>query len=141
MASSQPHLAALPPANTAVPGQIFSPTTGHSIDPTGEARGFDFRQFWHALVRKSWIVALFTIGGLLLSIGYLARTPKLYQGRVILEIDVQDPTPIRSEDSSSRMRTMFLASQEAMRTIESRGACPVASTTRHVPSIAASATA
>ena len=58
------------------------------------------------------------LAGLFLALGYLARTPKLYQAHTVLEVDVQEPTPIRSEDMSSRMRTMFLASQEAMRTIE-----------------------
>ena len=107
-----------PPAPAAVPGQIFSTTTGSSIDPTGERRGFDFRHFWHSILEKLWIVGLCVLAGLFLALGYLARTPKLYQGHIVLEVDVQDPTPIRSDDSSSRMRTMFLASQEAMRTIE-----------------------
>ena len=101
-----------------VPAQIFSTTTGTSIDPQGERRGFDFRHFWHALLEKLWIVALCVLAGLFIALGYLARTPKLYRGHIVLEVDVQDPTPIRSDDVSSRMRTMFLASQEAMRTIE-----------------------
>ncbi|HEX8680068.1 MAG TPA: GNVR domain-containing protein, partial [Chthoniobacterales bacterium] len=101
-----------------VPGQMFSTTTGASIDPGGERRGFDFRHFWHTLVEKLWIVVLCVLGGLFLALGYLAKTPKLYQGHIVLEVDVQDPTPIRSEDPTMRMRSMFLASQEAMRTIE-----------------------
>lgn len=101
-----------------VPGQIFSTTSGATIDPAMERRGFDFRHFWHSLLEKLWIVGLCVLAGLFLALGYLAKTPKLYQGRIVLEVDVQDPTPIRSDDSSSRMRTMFLASQEAMRTIE-----------------------
>ncbi|MDQ6655276.1 MAG: polysaccharide biosynthesis tyrosine autokinase [Verrucomicrobiota bacterium] len=104
--------------HTGQAGQIYSPTTGAFIDSVGESRGFDLLQFWHALLAKSWVVVACVVAGLLLAIGYLAKTPKLYQGRVVLEVDVQDPTPIRSDDSSSRMRTMFLASQEAMRTIE-----------------------
>ncbi len=109
-----------PPASApaAVPGQIFSPTTGSSIGFSEERRGFDFRHFWHSLLEKLWIVGLCILAGLFLALGYLARTPKLYQGHIVLEVDVQDPTPIRSDDSSVRMRTMFLASQEAMRTIE-----------------------
>ena len=50
--------------------------------------------------------------------GYLARTPKLYQGHTVLEVDFQEPTVIAGDESSSRMRSMFLASQEALRTIE-----------------------
>ena len=99
-------------------GQVFSPTTGTSIDPAGERRGFDFRHFWHSLIEKLWIVLLCVLAGFFASVIYLARTPKLYQGHIVLEVDVQDPTPIRSEDPTMRLRTMFLASQEALRTIE-----------------------
>ena len=106
------------PAPPSVPGQSFSPTSGTSIGATSEHRGFDFRHFWHSLLEKLWIVALCVLAGLFLALAYLARTPKLYEGRIVLEVDVQDPTPIRSDDSSNRMRTMFLASQDAMRTIE-----------------------
>ncbi|MDQ2659064.1 MAG: hypothetical protein M3Y03_01450 [Verrucomicrobiota bacterium] len=110
-----PAVNSVPPAPV---GQTFSPTSGSSIEAGTERRGFDFRHFWHSIIEKAWIVALCLLGGLFLSLGYLARTPKLYQGHIVLEVDVEDPTPIRSDDSSSRMRTMFLASQEAMRTIE-----------------------
>ena len=102
----------------AVPGQIFSTITGASIDPSVERRGFDFRHFWHALLEKLWIVALCTLAGLFLGLGYLARTPNLYQGHTVLEVDFQEPTMIAGEEASSRMRSMFLASQEALRTIE-----------------------
>ncbi len=113
--SSQPAFAN--PA-TVVPAQVFSTTTGTNIEATPERRGFDFLHFWHSLIEKSWIVALCVIAGFLCALVYLARTPKLYQGHVVLEVDVQDPTPIRSEDPTMRLRAMFLASQEALRTIE-----------------------
>ena len=118
MSLTTPPPAGMAPARPVIPGQIFSTTTGASIDQPGEHRGFDFRHFWHSLLERLWIVGLCVLAGLFLALGYLARTPKLYQGRIVLEVDVQDPTPIRSDDSSSRMRMMFLASQEAMRTIE-----------------------
>ncbi len=115
----------MPPPSTTTPPPATAPLapklpslSGASIGAPPEQRGFDFRHFWHSLLEKFWIVALCVLAGLFLALGYLARTPKLYQGHITLEVDVQDPTPIRSDDSSSRMRTMFLASQEAMRTIE-----------------------
>src|SRR4051812_2190199 len=101
---------------TAAP--MFSTTTGASIDPAGERRGFDFRHFWHSLIEKIWIVALCVVAGLFLGLGYLAKTPKLYRGHTVLEVDVQEPSPVTTEDSGARMRSAFLASQEAMRTIE-----------------------
>ena len=79
---------------------------------------FDFRRIWHTIVEKLWILVLCTVAGLFLAIGYLARTPKLYQGHVVLEVDIQEPTLVRTDDVASRMRTAFLASQDALRTIE-----------------------
>src|SRR4051794_15170440 len=98
------------------PAPTFSTTTGASIDPAGERRGFDFRHFWHSLLEKIWIVAICVVAGLFLALGYLARTPKQYRGHIVLEVDVQEPSPVTTEDTNARMRSMFLASQEAMRT-------------------------
>jgi uncharacterized protein involved in exopolysaccharide biosynthesis len=61
-----------------------------------ERRGFDFRHFWHAILEKLWVVALCTLAGLFLSLGYLARTPKLYQSHAVLEVDFQEPTSFRA---------------------------------------------
>ena len=80
--------------------------------------GFDFRRFWHSLVERIWIVALCVVAGLFLALGYLARTPNLYQGHTVLEVQFEEPTIITTEDPTVRMRSMFLASQEALRTIE-----------------------
>src|SRR6266545_2332503 len=90
-----------------LPGQFAEPK-----------RGFDFRQFWHSLVERIWIVALCVLAGLFLALGYLARTPKLYQGHTVLEVEFQEPSVLATDDSTTRMRSMFLASQEALRTIE-----------------------
>jgi succinoglycan biosynthesis transport protein ExoP len=81
-------------------------------------RGFDFRHFWHSILERLWVVVICGVAGLFLSLGYLARTPKLYQSHAVLEVDFQEPTMIVGEETSSRMRSMFLASQEALRTIE-----------------------
>ncbi len=78
----------------------------------------DFRRFWHSFVERIWIVAICVLAGLFLALGYLARTPKLYQGHTVLEVQFSEPTVIATEDSTTRMRSTFLASQEALRTIE-----------------------
>lgn len=78
----------------------------------------DFRHLWHTVLEKLWILILCTIAGLFLALGYLARTPKLYQGHIVLEVDIQEPTLVRSDEMSTRMRSAFLASQDALRTIE-----------------------
>jgi len=88
--------------------------TGHYAEGL---QAFDFRRYWHSFVERIWIVAICVVAGLFLALGYLARTPKLYQGHTVLEVDFQEPTVIASDDAA-RMRSAFLASQEALRTIE-----------------------
>jgi polysaccharide biosynthesis transport protein len=78
----------------------------------------DFRHLWHTILEKLWILILCTLAGLFLALGYLARTPKLYQGHIVLEVDIQEPSVVRTDDGAARMRTAFLASQDALRTIE-----------------------
>ena len=96
-----------------------SPASSHLPPEFAEPKhGFDFRQLWHSLIEKIWIVALCVLAGLFLALGYLARTPKLYQGHTVLEVEFQEPTVVSTEDSASRMRSTFLGSQEAMHTIE-----------------------
>src|SRR4029077_12172986 len=96
------------------PGQIFSTTTGAQID--AGHRGFDFRHFWHTLIEKLWVVVLCVVAGLFLGLGYIASTPKLYQGHVVLQVELQEPTLF--EDSAARSRDAFWGNLEAMRTIE-----------------------
>ena len=63
---------------------VLSDLTGHYTD--GLQR-FDFRRFWHSFLERIWIVAICILAGLFLALGYLARTPKLYQGHTVLEVE------------------------------------------------------
>src|SRR5213082_1248701 len=103
------------PAPASVP---VSPPLTMNVDPFEQKRGLDFLRLWHAVVERIWIVVLCIVAGLFLALGYLARTPKLYQGHTVLEVQFQEPTLVSSEEPAARMRSMFLASQEALRTIE-----------------------
>ena len=94
---------------------MLSDLTGHYAE--GQQK-FDFRRFWHSLVERIWIVAICVLAGLFFALGYLARTPKLYQGHTVLEVEFQEPSFLPTDDSTTHMRSMFLASQEALRTIE-----------------------
>ncbi|MGE5208484.1 MAG: GumC family protein [Alphaproteobacteria bacterium] len=94
---------------------VLSDLTGHYAEGLHK---FDFLRLWHSLVERIWIVAICVLAGLFLALGYLARTPKLYQGHTVLEVEFQEPTFLPTDDSTTRMRSMFLASQEALRTIE-----------------------
>ncbi len=110
----------VPPATATIPATSPAATQAphlpaNLIEPK---HGFDFRRFWHSLVERIWIVAICVLAGLFLALGYLARTPKLYQGHTVLEVEFQEPTVIATDDSTARMRSTFLASQEALRTIE-----------------------
>ena len=88
---------------------------GTEIEST---RGIDFRHLWHVVQERLWLVVLCTVAGLVLAVGYLIRTPKLYQGHTVLEVEIAEPSLLATDDTASRMRSMFLASQEALRTIE-----------------------
>ena len=79
---------------------------------------FDFRRYWHSFLERIWIVAICVLAGLFLALGNLARTPKLYQAHTVLEVEFQEPSFIPTNDSTTRTRSVFLASQEALRTIE-----------------------
>ena len=100
-------------------GTSVSPNFEKLPEPYGERlHGFDFRRYWHSLIERICIVAICVLAGLFLALGNLARTPKLYQGHTLLEVQFQEPSFVPTDDSTTRMRSMFLASQEALRTIE-----------------------
>jgi len=109
----QSSLATAVPANSEKPA--VADLAGHYTE--GFQR-FDIRRFWHSFVERIWIVAICVLAGFFLALGYLARTPKLYQGHTVLEVEFQEPSFLPTDDSTTRMRSMFLASQEALRTIE-----------------------
>src|SRR5438067_989432 len=108
--SSAPAIAEATPS-----ARTINPAIDVMMEPQ---RGFNLRQFWHALLERIWIVGLCILAGFFVALGYLGRTPKTYQAHTVLEVDFQEPTFVSGEDSSARMRSMFLASQEALRTIE-----------------------
>jgi hypothetical protein len=91
-----------PPNAAVVPGQIFSTTTGASIDSGAGHSGFDFRHFWHAIIEKIWVVVLCVVAGFFLGLGYLASTPKRYQGHSVLEVDVQERSLVDSDRPTGR---------------------------------------
>jgi len=103
---------------TTVPANVEKPAASLIGQYAEGQHRFDFRRFWHAFVERIWIVTLCVVAGLFLALGYLARTPKLYQGHTVLEVQFQEPAVIATDDPTTRLRSMFLASQEALRTIE-----------------------
>ena len=76
--------------------------------------GFDYRQFVHYLLEKSWIIVLCGLAGTFFGVSYLYRTPKLYQSRAVLEVDVQE----QNVAPVAAIQSMNLQSLEQLRTIE-----------------------
>ncbi len=96
-----------------------APSEHPAIDVMLESqRGFSLLAFWHSFVERIWIVALCVLAGLFVALAYLQRTPKTYQSHAVLEVDFAEPTISAGEDNPMRMRSLFLASQEALHTIE-----------------------
>jgi succinoglycan biosynthesis transport protein ExoP len=119
----------MPDESKITPMSPVASPSGNSVVPTVRGfgslgaeteftRGIDFRHVWHVVQERLWLVVLCTVVGLVLALGYLARTPKLYQGHTVLEVEMAEPSLLATEDSAARIRSMFLASQEALRTIE-----------------------
>ena len=103
---------------TTVPTNSEKPAVALTGQYAEGPQTFDFRRYWHSFVERIWIVAVCVLAGLFLALGNLARTPKLYQGHTLLEVEFQEPTFIAADDPTTRMRSSFLASQDALRTIE-----------------------
>jgi capsular exopolysaccharide synthesis family protein len=120
--ASSRYFAVIDPAQsltgTNIPTNSEKPAVHLTEQYADGVQSFDFRRYWHSFTERAWIVAICVLAGFFLALGSLARTPKLYQGHTVLEVEVSEPTPISTEDSTTRMRTAFLGSQEALRTIE-----------------------
>ncbi len=79
-----------------------------------ESSGFDYREFLHLLREKSWIVVLAVVLGALIAGIWIYRTPKIYQSRVVLEVEAEMDRIAPVE----QIRSMNLQSLEQLRTIE-----------------------
>ncbi|MBS0659484.1 MAG: polysaccharide biosynthesis tyrosine autokinase [Verrucomicrobia bacterium] len=75
---------------------------------------FDYRHFFHFALAKSWVLILTLIAGLLVAISYVARTPKVYQSKLVLEVDAMQQQIVNVPD----VRPQNLAALDQLRTIE-----------------------
>ncbi len=75
---------------------------------------FDYRHFFHFALAKSWVLILTLIAGLLVSISYVARTPKVFQSKLVLEVDAAPNTIVAIQE----VRQQNLGALDQLRTIE-----------------------
>ena len=99
----------MPDESKITPMSPVASPSGNSVVPTIRGfgslgaeteftRGIDFRHLWHVVQERLWLVVLCTVVGLVLALGYLARTPKLYQGHTVLEVEMAEPSLLATED-------------------------------------------
>jgi succinoglycan biosynthesis transport protein ExoP len=99
-------------------GPESSRPSGKSIDQLSELfqaqTSFDYRHFVHFAISKSWILLLLVLAGLLIAISYVARTPKVFQSRQVLEVDIAPQAIVNIQD----VRPQNLGALDQLRTIE-----------------------
>ena len=99
-------------------GPETPPSPGRSLDQLSELfqaqTSFDYRHFLHFAIAKSWIILLLLLAGLLIAISYVARTPKVYQSRQVLEVDIAPQAIVNIQD----VRPQNLSALDQLRTIE-----------------------
>jgi succinoglycan biosynthesis transport protein ExoP len=99
-------------------GPESPPPSGKSLDQLSELfqaqTSFDYRHFLHFAISKSWILLLLLLAGLLIAISYVARTPKVYQSRQVLEVDIAPQAIVNIQD----VRPQNLGALDQLRTIE-----------------------
>ncbi len=108
----------MPPSPSALNGQNGSAAGSSSLEQLSELfkpqQSFDYRHFLHFALRKSWILILCVIAGLIAALSYVARTPKVFQSRVVLEVD-----PVQQNYVSvQEVRPQNLGALDQLRTIE-----------------------
>ena len=108
----------MPPTPPALNGQHGSAGASSSLEQLSELfkpqQSFDYRHFLHFALRKSWILILCVIAGLIAALSYVARTPKVFQSRVVLEVD-----PVQQNYVSvQEVRPQNLGALDQLRTIE-----------------------
>ena len=77
-----------------------------NVDLYEQKRSFDFLRLWHSVRERLWVLIICVVAGLVLAVAYLARTPKLYQGHTVLEVEFQEPNVVPADEPSSRTRSV-----------------------------------
>jgi capsular exopolysaccharide synthesis family protein len=73
----------------------------------------DFRRIYFLLIKKLWVIALVVAIGLIATLGWLARQPRIYESRAVLEVELQEHKVLKEDDDVSQ----GLQSQDFVNTV------------------------
>jgi polysaccharide biosynthesis transport protein len=70
------------------------------------------------LLRRLWLIVLCFVAGILLTVGYLAATPSLYESTAVIQVAQQEKHAYNSADSRGNDQSDDLRSDDSLHTIE-----------------------
>jgi capsular exopolysaccharide synthesis family protein len=73
----------------------------------------DFRRIYHTLLRRWWVIALFTGIVTISTIGYVMRLPKMYESRAVIQIQQQEKQVVKIDNVNDEN----LSAQDLLNTI------------------------
>jgi len=73
----------------------------------------DFRRLYHTLLRRLWIIILFTAMVTIGTIGYVMRLPKIYESRAVIQVQQAEKQVVKIDNVSEEN----LSSQDLLNTI------------------------
>ena len=86
-------------------------TVRSALEDLGDS--IDFRRIYHTLLRRWWVIALFTGIVTISTIGYVMRLPKIYESRAVIQIQQQEKQVVKIENVNDEN----LSAQDLLNTI------------------------
>ena len=111
--SAQEHHPHFQPHILGPQGQRLSGATPvrSALEDLGDS--IDFRRIYHTLLRRWWVIALFTGIITISTTGYVMRLPKIYESRAVIQIQQQEKQVVKIENVNDEN----LSAQDLLNTI------------------------
>lgn len=77
--------------------------TNDSFEPAAPAVNLNLRHYWHVLLERRWLVIATFVSVFVLSLVYLYKAPKVFQGATRLQIDPESESVLNARDFVVRM--------------------------------------